>query len=80
MTTQEISLAIELVKFAESDIRIAQKKGVMAICQTKIGNVELVFDGTFFQAFNFNNTAIEHTGKMVKKDMVIWLASIYEVL
>lgn len=81
MTTQEITTASFLLKYAKSDLNTAKKHGQVCICGTQKGNVEIRFDfeTKLFQAVNFNNTNIEITQPMPANEMAIFIASIYTV-
>ena len=76
MTSQNIQTA--LLKYAKSDLRIAKKHGAVTITQTKVGNVEIEYDGANFQASNFNDSDTKLTGKMSFENMAIWIADKYQ--
>lgn len=65
-------------KVANSDLRIARKNGVMAICNTTHGNIEISFDSGIYTVSNFNNTAIVYAlGK--KSDIIGFVKSLYVI-
>lgn len=76
MTTQEIQTA--LLKYAKSDVNAAQKRGEIAICGTKQGNISLTFENGSFQAFGFN-TGETLTQALAKKEMILWVSNQYQV-
>jgi hypothetical protein len=59
-TITQNELTAMLTKYANSDMTKARKYGVVGICQTKIGNLELTYDATSkrYTVTNFNNTSI----------------------
>lgn len=81
MTTQEITTASFLLKYAKSDLNTAKKHGQVCICGTKKGNVEIRFihETKLFQAVNFNNSNIEITDQLPANEMIVFIASIYIV-
>ena len=79
MATQDIQTA--LIKFAKSDLRIAKKDGIVVVTQSKIGNIEIEYDGDTFQASRFNTSnfnTTQLTGKMSFGNMATWLADKYQ--
>ena len=44
MATQNVTIQQHTEKFAKSDLTYARKNGLLCVCQTKVGNVELTYD------------------------------------
>jgi hypothetical protein len=82
MNTQEITTTNLLINYAKTDVRLAKKYGQIAIHRTQSGNVEIQYNAetSLYQAVDFNNTNIQLTEPIAKKEMVIFIASIYVVV
>jgi len=75
MTTQEIKTA--LTEYATEDTQIAIESGSMAICDTKKGVITLNHENGIFQSYNQMGEKL--TGKMQRKQMIVWLVNNYRV-
>lgn len=67
-----------LIKYANQDINLAKKQGHLAVCETKVGNVEITFNGQSFDIRNFNSGEIISLN-MTKKQAVEKLSTLYVV-
>lgn len=76
MNAQEIQTA--LLKYAKSEVNAAQKRGEIVICDTKQGNISLIFENGAFQAFGFN-TGETLTQSLAKNEMILWVSNQYQV-
>jgi len=52
MNRQELKSV--LISFANTDLRLARKHGVVAVCQTLIGNLEIKHDDGIYSITDFN--------------------------
>lgn len=79
MENKELQKA--LIRFANQDLGIARKDGHVAITQTKIGNVEIVYNRPTKRYFmNGLNGEGRLTDGMTKAQAVEKLVSIYDVV
>lgn len=77
-----MNLQAQLKKIAKSDLKIAQKQGVVCVTGTKAGNVQIrLVHGCLFRFENFNTGELIHSahGANSLKEAVEYLASLYVV-
>lgn len=70
-----------LLSFARADLKIAKKEGSVIITHTKIGSIEIVYDGTeAFLARRFGVLSGDDLTEWISEwEMTQWLSSKYKV-
>ncbi len=79
--TKDGGLKRALLLFARADLKIAKKEGSVIITHTKIGSIEILYDGTeAFLARQFGVLSGDDLTEWVSEwEMTQWLSSQYKI-